>query len=210
MTIEKKEIPAELKGWNWGAFFLNVIWGIRFKTYRALWVFVPFVNLVMPFVLGLKGNEWAWQNNHWNSVEEFKKSQRRWSVASILIVGVSFVFLSLVQLNVFSSFKESEATKLALNTAEQAQSFQKNIGMPYEISFIKGTKHEVQTVDSVPEHELPPNTVHMLYDIEGQRGSGVIEFKASQKAGNSWRLTCIKLTYAPDQTVDILVPCKSD
>ena len=21
-------LPAELKGWNWGAFFLHVIWGI--------------------------------------------------------------------------------------------------------------------------------------------------------------------------------------
>jgi len=68
-------VPEEIKGWNWGAFAFNWIWGIRFRTYRALLVFVPFVNIVMPFVLGFKGNEWAWKHNHWHSVEEFKHSQ---------------------------------------------------------------------------------------------------------------------------------------
>ena len=88
----QQEFPQELKGWNWGAFVLNWIWGIRFRTYRALWVLVPFVNLVMPFILGFKGNEWAWNHNQWNSVEEFKKSQRKWSVASLILLVSAVVF----------------------------------------------------------------------------------------------------------------------
>lgn len=55
-------VPPEIMRWNWGAFFLNWIWGIGHSTYIALLMFVPLVNVVMPFVLGAKGSEWAWRN----------------------------------------------------------------------------------------------------------------------------------------------------
>lgn len=83
---KKSDIPREIRGWNWGAFFLSWIWGFRNKTYIALLMFIPVVNLVMPFVLGAKGNVWAWQNCIWRDVEHFKKSQRRWSIAGLLIL----------------------------------------------------------------------------------------------------------------------------
>jgi hypothetical protein len=44
----------------------------------------------MIFVLGAKGNQWAWQNKKWDSVEHFKKTQRtwkRWGVA-LFIIGI--------------------------------------------------------------------------------------------------------------------------
>ena len=47
-------LPPEIKGWNWGAFFLNWIWGIGNSTFIALLMFVPIVNFAMPFVLGAK------------------------------------------------------------------------------------------------------------------------------------------------------------
>ena len=56
--MEKESVlPPELKGWNWGAFLLNWIWGIGNSTYIAFLMFVPLVNIVMLFVLGAKGNE---------------------------------------------------------------------------------------------------------------------------------------------------------
>jgi hypothetical protein len=58
-------IPAEIDRWNWGAFLLNWIWGIGNNTYIALLMFVPFVNMVMLFVLGFKGSAWAWRNKRW-------------------------------------------------------------------------------------------------------------------------------------------------
>lgn len=73
------EIPPEIKGWNWGAFFLNWIWGLGNRTYLALLTLVPLVNLVMPFILGGKGSEWAWRNKRWDSVEHFKKVQKTWA-----------------------------------------------------------------------------------------------------------------------------------
>lgn len=58
-------VPPEVKGWNWGAFLLNWIWGIGNSTYIALLMFVPLVNIFMFFILGAKGNEWAWKNRTW-------------------------------------------------------------------------------------------------------------------------------------------------
>jgi len=84
-------IPPEVKGWNWGAFCLTWIWGIRNRTWIAFLCLIPFVNWVMPFVLGAKGSVWSWRNQKWNSIEQFKKSQRRWAIWGlvIFITGIS-------------------------------------------------------------------------------------------------------------------------
>jgi hypothetical protein len=84
-------VPEEIRGWNWGAFLLNWIWGIGNKVWISLLCFVPFANLIMIFVLGAKGNEWAWQSKTWNSIEHFKKTQRTW-----MLVGVGILCASLV------------------------------------------------------------------------------------------------------------------
>ena len=55
-------LPPQLIGWNWGAFFLTWIWGIGNSTMIAFLTWIPIVNLVMIFILGARGNEWAWQN----------------------------------------------------------------------------------------------------------------------------------------------------
>jgi hypothetical protein len=97
-------LPAELKGWNWGAFFLNWIWGIGNSTWIALLCFIPLVNIVMIFILGARGNEWAWRNKTWDSVEHFRKTQRtwkRWGVALFIIgvvIGVIYAIIAAVSL----------------------------------------------------------------------------------------------------------------
>ncbi len=87
-------VPEEIRGWNWGAFLLNWIWGIGNRVWISLLCFVPFANVIMPFVLGAKGNEWAWQSKAWNSIEHFKKTQRTWMwwgvglLCASLVIGV--------------------------------------------------------------------------------------------------------------------------
>lgn len=188
---------------------MNWIWGIRFKTYRALWVLVPFANLVMPFVLGAKGNEWAWQSNHWNSVDEFKQSQRRWSFAALLIFATSSIFLAAFHFQTFGSIEEPKATKLALDTLEKSESFQNHVGIPYDLDLVKGTKREYKLSDSAPTQKLPPNSVHMYYNIEGKSGIGMVEFEALQNDDQTWHLTCLKVTYESVHKVNILVPCEN-
>jgi hypothetical protein len=42
----------------------------------------------MMFVLGAKGNEWAWEKRRWDSVESFHSTQRKWAIAGLILYGV--------------------------------------------------------------------------------------------------------------------------
>lgn len=84
-------VPEEIKGWNWGAFFLNAIWGIGNRTFFALFALVPVVNIIVMIVLGFKGNKWAWQNRSWDSVEHFKEVQQKWTIAGYIAFAIYMV-----------------------------------------------------------------------------------------------------------------------
>jgi len=88
-------VPPEIRGWNWGGFLMTWIWGIGNNVWIALIALlgiIPYVgwviSLTMRIVLGIKGNEWAWQNKKWESVEHFKRVQRTW-----LWWGIGFILL---------------------------------------------------------------------------------------------------------------------
>jgi len=84
-------IPPQIRKWNWGAFFFTWIWGIANGTYIAFFALIPYVGFVMPFVLGAKGSEWAWSNKHWQSVEQFRDTQRSWAIAGAVVFGILIV-----------------------------------------------------------------------------------------------------------------------
>src|SRR4030042_3627119 len=114
------EIPSEIKGWNWGAFLSTWIWGIGNNSYLPFLVFVPFCTIFMPFVCGAKGNQWAWHNKKWESIEHFKKVQRRWSIAGLVMFScilILFIFVATYQ------FESSETISLPFK--EKIQSNQK-------------------------------------------------------------------------------------
>lgn len=99
-------VPAEIQGWNWGGFLLSWIWGIGNNVLIAL------VALIVPFwgiYLGIKGNELAWQNKRWDSVEHFKATQRKWAIAGLVVLGLSLglaclaVFLTIAAAGTSSS-----------------------------------------------------------------------------------------------------------
>ncbi len=84
-------LPEELRGLNWGALFLNLAWGIPMKVPIAWLCLVPFIGFFVPFVLWVKGNEWAWRNRKWRSIEHFRKTQERWSFYGFILIGVIIV-----------------------------------------------------------------------------------------------------------------------
>lgn len=93
-------VPAEIaKGFNWGACLLNWIWGLGNKTYITLTAlvagFIPFLGFLLFIGLmiwfGIKGNEWAWQNKKWESVEHFQNVQKTWAKVAIILCIVGFV-----------------------------------------------------------------------------------------------------------------------
>jgi len=86
---EASVVPEEIKGWNWGAAGLTWIWGISHGVWISLLVFIPFVNIVMWIALGLKGSEWAWKKQKWESVERFVSHEKKWKPWGIIFLLLS-------------------------------------------------------------------------------------------------------------------------
>ena len=85
-------VPEEVKGLNWGAFFLNWIWGIGNQVWLALATLVPCVGLFVAIYLLIKGNELAWTGpRQWESVEQFQQVQAAWAKWGIIIFVVLIV-----------------------------------------------------------------------------------------------------------------------
>lgn len=78
-------MPPITRKWNWGAFMATVFWGIGNRTYISLLALIPFVNLVWCFVMGWKGNKWAWEAGNFKNtkedIEKFEAIQATWSRA---------------------------------------------------------------------------------------------------------------------------------
>lgn len=87
------DTPPGVKGWSWGGFFLSFIWAIPNKTWIGLLALVPVIGLPIPFLLGVKGREWAWRNRQWDSVKHFNRVQRQWAVWGVIfyLVALSLV-----------------------------------------------------------------------------------------------------------------------
>jgi len=109
-TVDTKAaaVPAGAKRWNWGAFLLTWIWGLGNRTYIALLALLPAVNIVMAFILGIKGGQWAWKNRQWDNVEQFTRVQGLWTAfgfgllaGCLIVVAIVIVLLVVTFNNVF-------------------------------------------------------------------------------------------------------------
>jgi len=110
-------VPQEVQGWNWGAFFLDWIWAIGNKAwigvFLGLFAVIIYIvatqfnsewvgwltSIVISVVLALKGSEWAWQNKRWDSIEHFKRTQKKWRNWGIMAAIVSFVISITISLS---------------------------------------------------------------------------------------------------------------
>lgn len=106
-------IPSEIKGWNWGAFFFGWIWGIAHNVWVSLLTIIPFIGVIMLIVLGVKGNEWAWRNRKWDSIEQFKRTQHQWAVAAVVLLLIQVVLIVFV---VALNFSTPEITTTEMTT----------------------------------------------------------------------------------------------
>ena len=115
---ENIAVPDVVKNrFNWGAFLLHWIWGIGNKTYIACVVLaialIPFIGGLASFCfcvwLGIKGNEWAWQNKHFSDIEAFHENQRKWAVAGVIILILS-ILLSIFVVGFYMKNSANEIT----------------------------------------------------------------------------------------------------
>lgn len=91
-----KEIPKELTEFNWGAFLLTFIWGIRFRAWVTL-LAIPFIWIQMPlglnwllfiilqFYCGFNGNKWAYQIEYWKKPADFRRTQAKWAIGAVAV-----------------------------------------------------------------------------------------------------------------------------
>ncbi|MFA5180922.1 MAG: cytochrome c oxidase assembly factor Coa1 family protein [Syntrophales bacterium] len=171
-------IPTELKGWNWGAFLMNWVWGIFNKTYIALLTFVPLIGMFMPFVLGFKGNAWAWRNKRWESIDHFRKVQRKWAMWGVIMLIFSLVASAGSVFFLFETLKSSEPYVMAVDKAQVSGEVQNIIGAPMKPGWWMVGNISTEGTGGKAEFSIP---------VEGSKNKGTIFVKAT-KTSNKWKL----------------------
>lgn len=101
-----KDIPKELNEFNWGAFILTFIWGVKHKAWITL-LAIPLIYFQLPlglnwillivlqFYCGFRGNMWAYQVDWWMSPKDFRQNQMRWGAIAI-ILNISIPLFALI------------------------------------------------------------------------------------------------------------------
>ena len=82
---DEAAVETELRKWNWGAFLLGPIWGIGHSVFRSLLTLVPIYGIYEWIMLGRNGNRWAWEQRRWDSIESFRKAQRKWAMWGAIV-----------------------------------------------------------------------------------------------------------------------------
>lgn len=185
------------RGWNWGAFLLNWVWGLGNGTKLGLLMFVPVVNLAIPFVLGAKGNRLAWENSRWQSVEHFKKTQKVWAWAGlglwVFLAGFSGLFF-VIYVGASMSLKNSEVYERAVDQLSRCPACMASLGAPLETDAPRGSY-----VDSANS-----GVASMSIEVRGPKGAGTVFLDAHKYLGR-WNLDVAELEIrASGARIDLL------
>ncbi len=175
-------VPPEVDRWNWGAFLLNWIWGIGNNTFIALLMFVPFVNFVMPFVLGAKGSSWAWRNKRWQSVEDFKRVQRKWALWSLIVFAAVIALFVGMFFVIMASMKGSDAYQLGVSRLQSNSDAIAVLGAPVSTGFPMGNI----------EVSGPSGKAAFSFGVEGSKAKGTVYLHATKELG-TWKMNRIEL-----------------
>jgi hypothetical protein len=113
--------PAGVAGWSWGGFAFSWIWAVFNGTWLGLLALIPGVGLIVRVMLGMKGREWAWQNKRWDSVEHFNRVQRKWSMWSIVFLGIPLLgIVAAIAIPAYQNYVLREPVAAAFNYANEA------------------------------------------------------------------------------------------
>jgi Cytochrome oxidase complex assembly protein 1 len=198
--LDPRELPDELDRWNWGAFLLNWIWGIGNNTFIALLALVPGVGLIMIFVLGAKGNRWAWQNGRWDSIEHFKRVQRAWAKWAVIVWIGAIVLFGGIFGGVFYGFSHSDAYRFAVSRLEPSAEVTNLLGTPITTGWPTGS---IKTSGAGGSAALD-------FSVSGPKGTGRAVVEATKQNG-LWSLRSLKLKIdGSDRVIDLLDPSRAD
>lgn len=184
-TGDSADIPDGVRGWSWGAFFLNWIWGIGNNTWIALLAFVPLVNIVMVFVLGFKGREWAWRNREWKDVEHFNKVQRRWSIAALVAMVSILALLAVVGFSISMFMTKSGPYVKSLASIQQNEQAIELLG-----DNISGGRFVTGKLNT----SITGGTANIRYNVQGDKSKATAHVIAHHPASGEWVLDSVYLT----------------
>ena len=191
--IERDETPPEIRGWNWGAFLLNWIWGIGNNTYIALLTLIPVVGFVMIFVLGAKGNRWAWKNGRWDSVAHFKRVQRRWAIAGLVVWLGGIALFGGINSGVFELLKHSEAYTLAVAKVQASPIAADVLGAP----IAAGTPFGSIKISG------ESGTAELNFSVTGSKAKGTVFVDAIKEGVWTIRRLTLKVD-GSDRVIDLI------
>ena len=175
-------VSPEIDRWNWGAMLLNWIWGIGNDTYIALLMFIPLVNVVMFFVLGAKGSAWAWRNKRWDSVEHFKRVQRKWAIWAVVVYVALIGLTAPGIIAVPYILKSSDAYRMAVTRLERSPQAIAALGAPISTGYPWGSI----TVSA------PKGQAEFSFSATGSRSKGTVYLDASKDFG-VWKFNRLEL-----------------
>lgn len=165
-----KNIPKELNEFNWGAFLLTFIWGVKHKAWITL-LAIPLIYFQLPlglnwllltglqFYCGFKGNMWAYQVDWWMSPKDFRQNQMRWAIIAIilnisiplfaLIIAGRFIqkspsnpidFIGNTQCTVAYSKLERKFNKISLNSTMTNNNIAENFAKQFKNTSTDGSR----------------------------------------------------------------------
>ena len=191
----RNPLPPELRGWNWGAFFLNWVWGLAHNTWIALLMFVPGVNIVMLFVLGAKGNAWAWANNEWRDVEHFKRTQRIWARVGIgAFFGIPLLF-GVIFAAIMMAFNSSDPYRLTVDYLSDHPQLEQPLGLPVSPSGWWTTGNIDLTNDE--------GWAELSFEVEGRKANGTV-YVYLNKAQGEWMIRQLNVFTTDGQQISLV------
>ena len=175
--------------WNWGAFLFNWIWGIGNNTYIAFLMFIPIVNIIMPFILGINGYKWAWKNKHWVNEDEFLKNQKDWTKWGLIVVGGMILFFTIIFTSVFGTISKNEPFVSAVEIIQNDPLCEEYLGKDLKKGF--GWTGSVNTSGSSGDADVS-------FTIKGSKSTGKC-FLVAHTEYDEW---IIDLLFVRDKTTE--------
>lgn len=170
-------VPPEVDRWNWGAFLLSWIWGIGNGALIALLALIPVFGIIMMFILGARGSIWAWRYHHWESIEHFKRVQRRWTWAGVVVWVIAIALSVMAALSVTRGLRNSDPYRMGVVALEHTPQAAVLLGSPMRTGSPMGRLSLSNGSGSST----------LSFPVEGSRRSGTVIVHATRSQGH-WGL----------------------
>jgi hypothetical protein len=157
---------------------------------------VPLFGLAVPFILGARGNVWAYRNGGHHDLQAFLKGQRRWALAVPFVYGGILALCAIGGFTATQALKQSEPFQLARSQVVSDPRVLERFGTPIETGMVGGS---FETAGASTGHAA------IDFAITGARASGRVYVKAAKELGR-WSLQAVQVAVEGQQERLVIVP----